>query len=107
MKKQVLYLIFFATTLSLIAQNSSKVQIMPAPSTNLLSKEQIGFDMNAPKTLTCNDTLRYPQIKEQIIGNSSFAFFELWASDLEEMSQTFLLSGTFHQISGIEFFGRN
>jgi hypothetical protein len=106
MKKQVLYLIFFATTLSLIAQNSSKVQILSAPSTNLLSKEQVGFDMNAPKTLTCNDTLRYPQIKEQIIGNSSFALFELWASDLEEMSQTFLLSGTFHQISGIEFFGR-
>jgi hypothetical protein len=56
------------------------------------------------KTLLCQDTLRYPQAKEQILGTSNFYSFNAYASDNESVSQTYLNSGSL-SIKGIEFFG--
>ncbi len=68
-----------------------------APSVDLNSNE---------KTLTCVDTLRYPQFKEQRLGASNFYLFDLWSSDAEGFSQKYDLNGTNVTISEVEFFGR-
>jgi hypothetical protein len=107
MRKLLLFTITLATSYLMYAQSSSKVQILPAPSSGILSVEKGNFNPNVPKAITCNDTLRYPQLKEQIVGNGSFAIFELWTADAEEMSQAFLISGASHQITGVELFGRD
>jgi hypothetical protein len=70
-------------------------------------KNSLDSDLNTTKTLACIDTIRYPQVKEQILGTSNFYIFDLWANDNESMSQAFLLSGSTIGISGVEFFGRN
>jgi hypothetical protein len=64
-------------------------------------------DVSAQKTLSCTDTLRYPQLKEQIIGTESFYTFECWTADAEYISQAFILSGATVSITGIEFYGRD
>ena len=57
-------------------------------------------------TKKVSDTIRYSQTKEQVLGTSNFFTFELWQSDAEFMSQTFLLSGASISISGVEVFAR-
>ena len=77
------------------------------PATSSILQKKTNSDLGSiEKTLSCIDTLRYPQVKEQILGTSSFYIFELWASDVELMSQTFLLSGSSVTISGVEVFAR-
>ncbi|MCG9911758.1 MAG: T9SS type A sorting domain-containing protein [Flavobacteriales bacterium] len=86
-----------------------KATVNPAPYANVLHQKVLDLNTNRPKTLVCSDTLRYPQMKEQVIGspaNPQFYTFELWTVDAEFMSQTFLLSGASMNVSGVEFFGR-
>ncbi len=59
---------------------------------------------DATKTITCVDTLRYAQIKEQLLGTSAFYIFSVWQADGEAVAQTFLNS-TSHTINAIEFYG--
>lgn len=56
------------------------------------------------KTVVCADTLRYAQVKEQLLGTSAFYVFAVWQADNEAVSQTFLNS-TSHTISAVEFYG--
>jgi len=60
---------------------------------------------NAPKSMLCQDTIRYAYAKEAILGTPTFYAFELWSGDLEFISHTFLNSGSV-DISGAEFQGR-
>ncbi len=106
MKKLLLNLLLIAAGSALMAQSGDKALIVPVPSSSMLTKEKAIINPNAPKTLTCVDTLRYPQAKEQIVGNSTFYTFELWTADAEAMSQTYYLSGASVNITGAEFFGR-
>lgn len=106
MKKFFFSICLIAITMVVIAQNHDRRPI-PAPNHPLLmSKMVTDANMNAPKTLTCTDTLRYPQMKEQNLGASNFYTFTLWTADVESMSQTFLHSGATISVTGIEFFGR-
>lgn len=60
---------------------------------------------NTPKTLLCQDTIRYSYAKEAILGTPTFYYFALWSGDLEYISHTFLNSSSI-QIAGAEFQGR-
>ena len=58
------------------------------------------------KNLSCFDTLRYAETKEQSLSVSpNYYFLELWRADNEEISMTYLSSFT-NSIHGIEFLAR-
>jgi len=97
------FVLAFFVSYAQILRNPVDVPIHP----DMLSKSINHQDGNLQKTRTCVDTLRYPQMKEQLVNSpTTFHIFELWTSDAEQMSQTFLLSGANLSITGVEFFGR-
>lgn len=103
MKHKLLLLPLLAGSLSAWGQTHSGLQ--PAP--NLPTNREISTPEGPfVKTLLCQDTLRYPQAKEQIHGTPTFYLFDVWQADNEAFSQTYLNS-TSHSISGIEFYGAN
>lgn len=53
------------------------------------------------------DTLRYAQVKEAILGTNTYNTFDIWKADNEAITQTFLLDGASITIKGIEFYGAN
>jgi len=106
MKKTVITLFLIATTIVVWGQNPQKNVLKPASHSDLLTKSATEQNLNAPKTLTCLDTLRYPQMKEQVLGTDAFYTFTLWTADAESMSQTFTHTGGTVSVTGIEFFGR-
>lgn len=106
MKKTVITLFLIATTIVVWGQNPQKSTLKPASHSDLLSKSSTKQNLNAPKTLTCLDTLRYAQMKEQVLGTDAFYTYTCWTADAESMSQTFLHSGATVSVTGIEFFGR-
>lgn len=60
------------------------------------------------RTATCQDTLRYPLVKQATMGGTTgYNLFDLWQADNEAISQAFTLSGSSITISGIEFYGMN
>lgn len=87
-----------------LAQQTPKTILTPATSPNL-SAHSVSLDHALEKTLVCQDTLRYPQAKEQILGTNNFySGFEVWQVDNESVSQAFI-NTTSISITGIEFFG--
>ncbi|ASS50455.1 MAG: hypothetical protein A3D31_12875 [Candidatus Fluviicola riflensis] len=104
MKKKLVLLAFLAGGLTAIGQKT--VSLTPSQSPNLKSKTHVSLENDLEKTLLCQDTIRYPQAKEQILGTANFYTFDLWTADAEEFSQTFLNTGSI-SIGGIEFFGMN
>mgnify|MGYP001449166310 CR=1 FL=1 len=107
MKKQLFTAILVAAAIIVCGQNISKTGIKPAPVSNLLLQKTSDNQNNPVKTKTCLDTIRYPQLKEFVLGTENFYTFDAYSSDAESMSQTFLLSGGTMLINGVEFFGRN
>jgi hypothetical protein len=104
MKKSLLLLSLCAGSMFGFAQQGTKMSLSLASSPDLL---QHAASLNHPleKTLLCQDTLRYPQAKEQILGTNNFySGFEVWQADNESVSQTFLNTSTI-SITGVEFFG--
>ncbi len=99
MKKLLLLGLIFSSYQS-IAQKG----LQPAESGNLPTRTNATLINAQEKTLLCVDTLRYPQLKEQILGTNNFPSFSLWKADDESVSQAFLNTGAI-SISGIEFFG--
>ncbi len=58
------------------------------------------------KNLSCQDTLRYAEAKEQTLSaNPTYYYQELWRADNEEISMAFLSSFS-NSISGVEFLAR-
>ena len=107
MKKILLSTLILGFSTLVWGQTQVKSSVRPAAENPLLNNSSLKNKLNTAKTLACVDTIRYPQVKEQILGTSNFYTFELWADDNESMSQTFLLSGSTIGITGVEFFGRN
>ncbi|PIQ15753.1 MAG: hypothetical protein COW67_06650, partial [Flavobacteriales bacterium CG18_big_fil_WC_8_21_14_2_50_32_9] len=107
MKKILLSTLILGFSTLVWGQTQVKSSVRPAAENPLLNNSSLKNKLNTTKTLACVDTIRYPQVKEQILGTANFFVFELWADDNESMSQTFLLSGSTIGITGVEFFGRN
>jgi hypothetical protein len=103
MKKSLLLLSIVSGSMFGLAQQGPKIGLNPAPSTQLRQVSSV-TDPSLIKTLICQDTLRYPQAKEQILGTNNFYSFNAYASDNEVVSQTYLNSGNL-TIKGVEFFG--
>lgn len=104
MKKMLLSVAVLATSITAFAQ-STRNQLTPATGITLKGKPTTTADQ--PKTLLCNDTLRYPQVKEQLLGTGNFySGFGVWQVDNESLSMAFLNGGSM-TITGIEFFGAN
>lgn len=102
--KKITLLLFCGTALFGFSQNSRGLR--PANPNHLPSKPATEFSFDAEKTLLCQDTLRYTQAKEQILGNNTFNSLDIWEADNEGLSQTFLNSGSVI-LRGVEFFGMN
>ncbi len=100
----ILFFVVLFTT-SLVGQNQTDIRLSPANSLLLNHKAANANDLTT-KTLACIDTLRYPQVKEQVLGTPTFYSIDFWQEDQEGISQTFLLSGATISIQGIDFFGR-
>jgi len=105
--------ILFVTSLifsSLIVFGQRPAKIKPA-SQNSIEILRAKSNLSArTKNALCEDTLRYPLLKEQTLTDSAsgqFYTFSVWESDLEAISQTFLHAGAGVTISGVEFFGAN
>ncbi|MEX1190364.1 MAG: T9SS type A sorting domain-containing protein [Brumimicrobium sp.] len=88
-------------------QSSSRPVFTPKKADYNFSSNNVSTNVNAPKSTSCVDTVRYPQIKEQVVGVGDFYFFELWTVDSEEMSQTYELTGGSIEVTAVEFFGGN
>ncbi|TSJ46509.1 T9SS type A sorting domain-containing protein [Fluviicola chungangensis] len=105
MKKSLLVLSLLAGSTFGFAQNGSSRFHQLA--NGILLPEKPARTNDHTKTILCNDTLRYPQAKEQILGTSLFTgYVDVWGVDNESISQTFLNTGNL-PISGIEFYGAN
>lgn len=89
-------------------QNSRPIALTSAASSVLSAKVQEPLSTSSEKSLLCFDTIRYTQIKEQVLNPvPAFATLGIWQSDAEIITQTYLLSGSTISVSGIEFFGAN
>jgi len=109
MKKILLMLSLFASSFAAKSQQIARpATLNPASSIAVPAKPESSLLSAAEKTLLCADTIRYPQVKEQILNPTpAFYLLDVWAADNEQISQTFLLSGATMSIGGIEFFGGN
>lgn len=103
MKKSLVLLSLCCGSILSFAQTGSKMTLSAASSPHLPART---ISQNSGvKSLLCQDTLRYPQAKEQILGTGTFySGFAVWQADNESVSQTFLNS-TSLTITGIEFYG--
>lgn len=113
MKKLLLSTLSFGLITGLFAQQKSmQLNTAPINSTlefNKISNQQL-INSNLPKSILCQDTLHYPLLKEQVIGNGNFYLFQAWASDQEAVSQTFQFtggSGGGLTVSGAQIFARS
>lgn len=105
MKKQILVLsVLVASTINLYGQKQNQLSSSPIQIETHKVHNNL-FDLNMPKAITCNDTIRYPQVKEQLVGSNVFYFFDVWQADAEAFSQTYELAGASMTINGVEFFG--
>src|SRR5690606_21400383 len=109
MKKILLSSLVLMMGSVVFGQTSNRSELKPAPQNVLLTKshETSLKNIKSPKSLACVDTIRYPQIKEQILGLPMFYSINFYANENEGISQTFLLSGATIGVTGVEFFGRS
>lgn len=101
MKKTFLLCLLGIPVLGFSQTNANK-QITAASQVNVRTK--LPADINGPKTLLCNDTLRYVEFKEVLLGTETFYNFSAWQADGESAAQVFV-NNTSHTINAIEFYG--
>jgi hypothetical protein len=104
MKRKIFILLSVIFSSYSLNSQTNKGILSTSSSNGLFAHEANVNSLSQEKTLLCLDTLRYPQVKEQVLGASTFYVFNVWASDNESISQTFLNSGPL-SIAGVEFFG--
>jgi hypothetical protein len=104
MKRKIFILLSVIFSSYSLNSQTNKGILSPSSTNGLFAHEANVNSLSQEKTLLCLDTLRYPQVKEQVLGASTFFVFNVWASDNESISQTFLNSGPL-SIAGVEFFG--
>ncbi len=102
MKKTLMMSIALFALVNTNAQNSKGIH--PAGN-GALALRTTENSFSTTKSITCVDTLRYPQSKEQILGTSNFYTFDLWQQDAEAITMTYLHSGSSATINKIEVFG--
>lgn len=100
------YLILLLTIVG-FTNNSKQKQIHPLTQSEVssmgLGKKPTKNSLN--KSTLCQDTLRYSELKETLFGTGTYFWLDLWQSDNEAMSMTFLTAHTTN-ITGVEFLGR-
>ncbi len=112
MKKVLLSITALALSISLNAQQKS-ISLARADENILLNEHNFKnaqINLNAPKSIVCNDTLHYPLLKEQVLGGPNFYLFEAWASDNEQIAQSFYYTGSSMgplTIPAVQVFGRS
>lgn len=110
MKKSLLLLSMLAGSFVALSQAKQNA-IQPASSEILKSKVSEDLTDNPTKTLLCLDTIRYPQIKEQLLYTdpveAAFYTLGIWNADNEAISQMFTVSGSGLSIHGVEVLGSN
>lgn len=94
----------FLLSSSIFGQNSHGLDPVITPS---LMHKSSSAHLSMNKTTLCVDTLRYAQSKEQILGTNNFYTLDIWQSDAEAITMTYLLSGASYTINKIEFFAAN
>ena len=68
MKKIILMLTLFATSVAANSQQLGRpASLESAPSMALPAKAETSLLSSPEKTLLCADTIRYPQVKEQLL----------------------------------------
>jgi hypothetical protein len=104
------YFIPFILFLAILGLNnvlSAQKQIHPlTPSeVSALDLGKYPIKNSLTKSTLCQDTLRYSELKEALYGTGTYYWLDLWQSDSEAMSMTFLTTHTTN-ITGVEFLGR-
>lgn len=109
MKNKLLLLALVAGSFSAFGQGGSTRTLGPRPVnvSSLTPKSADMLSMDREKTMLCRDTVRYPDAKEQVLGLGNYAAIDVWQSDVERFSQTFLLSGSSMNIHGVEIQAAN
>src|SRR5690554_400109 len=93
--------ICFVLTASLFAQKPFKPTLKNAfDNVEVHELTRSEFTYSSERAL-CEDTIRYAEAKEAILGSGSFVGFGLWADDNEAITHTFLNSGSL-TITGAE-----
>ncbi len=105
MKKLLLFSAFVAFTVFITAQ--SKIHKVEDGQMPMLHSNKVnGNKKQTLKNISCQDTLRYAEAKEDILSAiPTYYYMELWRADNEEISMAFTASFT-HSIQGIEILAR-
>ena len=104
MKKILLFCGLGLFTLSLSAQ--TKLHKIEGGTLINFHTKTIKKKNSVLKNLSCQDTLRYAEAKEQTLSaNPTYYYQELWRADNEEISMAYLSSFS-NSISGVEFLAR-
>ncbi len=106
MKKSLLLLSLCCGSMFGFAQNSNRPVVTTTFSPQPKSFADKNYSLNVPKTLMCNDTIRYAEAKELILGTNTWSSIAIWESDNEAISHAFLNTGTI-TINKVEFYGAN
>lgn len=109
MKKLLLSMGAFVlcSTFSGLSQQTKQINFNAQPVLKQINVDAV-ISPNAPRALTCIDTISYPYAKEAMLGTSTWATFGIWQSDAESFSQTFHASSSLAlTINGVEFVGKN
>lgn len=109
MKKIILLFTLLVVSISVNGQQIVRPNALtPAESNSFPDKARETFSVDQEKTFLCQDTIRYPQVKEQLLNPvPAFYLLDIWQADNEAITQTFLLSGSTLSVKGVEFFGAN
>lgn len=104
MKKQLLLLALLGGSFSVLGQGGSTRSLVHSGAniSSLTPKSIESISMDREKTMLCRDTVRYPDAKEQVLGLGNYAVMDIYQSDVEAFSQTFLLSGSSMNVHGVE-----
>ena len=102
MKKLLLFIAFGSLYGSIVAQ--SRLHIIDGSQTDVNHKNT--KKKQTLKNISCQDTLRYAEAKEQILSaNPTYYYLDMYRSDNEEISMAFL-SNFSSSIHGVEIFAK-
>jgi hypothetical protein len=103
-KLSLFCLVFMGVSSSLLAQKAiHPVSQFDADQLGIGSKSRA---KSLNKSTTCQDTLRYSEMKETVFGSDTYYFTDLYQQSNEAISMTFLASNNTN-MTGIEIFARN
>ena len=78
MKRKIFILLSVIFSSYSLNSQTNKGILSTSSSNGLFAHEANVNSLSQEKTLLCLDTLRYPQVKEQVLGASTFYVFNVW-----------------------------